>query len=98
MEMQQFISSEKETRPDPYMFTRILAVMQQREAVRPAPFYALLLKPVAFVIVVLLTIFAGIGIGRNYANQVAVSRDYDTELYYLSDIHENGYESELTEE
>ncbi len=86
-EVLQFIESDKEIFSDPFMITRI------QEACKPSPRVSRyvtirsVLQSVSIAAMLAVIIFTGTFIGRKYSYRQSVSVDYQTELYYLSNIH-----------
>jgi|GEM_PF-4383734 predicted anti-sigma-YlaC factor YlaD len=97
LELQRLIGLEKVTTHDPYMYTRIQSLLMAKETRGQQTSWRRVVQPVFIAVLVLLLVFAGIGIGRNYNYQNYSALDYETELYFLSDIH-NGNESVLLTE
>jgi anti-sigma factor RsiW len=93
--MLDFIEQEKVVEYDPFMFTRIQAVLNKPAAQRQPLFLAGMLRPALLAIVLLLMVYTGIRIGRVFSYRSFINQDYKTELYYLSDIHETNYETAL---
>jgi anti-sigma factor RsiW len=93
--MLEYIEQEKAVAFDPFMFTRIQAVLHKPAAQRQPLFLAGLLRPALLAIVLLLMVYTGVRIGRVFSYNSYVNRDFKTELYYLSDIHETSYETAL---
>jgi predicted anti-sigma-YlaC factor YlaD len=89
------IEMEKAVDYDPFMLAHIQAVLQ-KPATRSQPvFLRGLLQPALLVLLLLLMVYTGIRIGREFSYKSYVNQDYNTELYYLSDVHETNYETAL---
>jgi anti-sigma factor RsiW len=93
--MLAYIEQEKAVTFDPFMFTRIKPILHQPAAQRRSLFLAGMLRPALLAIILLLMVFTGVWIGRVFSYKSYVNRDYKTELYYLSNIHETNYETAL---
>lgn len=77
---------------DPFMFTRIQAAIANRKQEK-RPFSMIMLQPVLAVLIVFLIVLAGIRIGTSYSNESSLATDYQTELYYLNEIHSENIEN-----
>jgi len=86
-ELLKMIEDEKVTGYDPFMFTRIQTLLQKPENSRQTTFIRRVSQPILIAVIVLIIVYTGISIGRSYNYQNSITRDYETELYYLSDIH-----------
>lgn len=74
------------------MFTRIQAAIANRKQEK-RPFSMIMLQPVLAVLIVFLIVLAGIRIGTSYSNESSLATDYQTELYYLNEIHSENIEN-----
>lgn len=86
-EFLQFIESDKEIFSDPFMITRILEACKSSPRVPQYVMVRHVLQSVFIAAIVAVIIFTGTFIGRKYSYRQSVSVDYQTELYYLSNIH-----------
>jgi predicted anti-sigma-YlaC factor YlaD len=87
------LEEEKAVEFDPYMFTRILAIIDAPKQPGESVWIRLAWQPALIAVVVFLMVLAGIHIGSNYQYQRSITDDYAAEVYYLNDIHDT--ESEL---
>jgi hypothetical protein len=77
---------------DPFMFTRIQAAMAGTKGEK-RPFSMIMLQPVLAALIVFFMVLAGIRIGTSYSNESNLVTDYQTELYYLNEIHSENIEN-----
>lgn len=95
----ELFKNEKTTEFDPFMLTRIQASLSiHSTAMQHKSTLLGVLQPVLIGIAVFIIVFTGIGIGRSYDYQKSKTRDYATELFYLSEINSGNYESVLPTE
>ena len=88
-EMYLFIQHDKQAGTDPQMSERIMqATMTESVAAVHHHFTARLLRPAIFATVLAIVIAGGILIGHRMAYEESVSTDYQTELLYLNNIHQ----------
>jgi anti-sigma factor RsiW len=84
------INEEKQVQHDPYMFTRIMARLEDRKPVILRNRFRMAFQTVAYIAIIVTGIYSGILIGKNFTNYSPVSADYQNEIYYLDELqHEN---------
>ena len=95
----KLLENEKTTEFDPFMLTRIqVSLSIHSTAMQHKSTILEVLRPVLIGLAIFSILFAGIGIGRSYDYQKSRTRDYATELFYLSEINSGNYESVLLTE
>jgi len=90
------IELEKQTEFDPYLFTRIQAGIENRRNQNRFGYARQMARPLAYAMVFIFLLVAGIGLGRMFSNQQALATDYKTEIFYLQD--EQSYLQDLVSE
>ncbi len=91
----QFIETEKQTEPNPYLWTRIKAKLDAPQAEKQ-PVFSGLLQPVILTLLVVLGIFLGIKLGNLYVQPNPVSNitmssksvDYEDIFFTSNDIEQ----------
>lgn len=84
------VDEEKQMQHDPYMFTRIMARLEDRKPVILKNKFRMAFQTVAFIALIAIGIYSGILIGKNFTNESPISADYQNEIYYLDELqHEN---------
>ena len=86
-ELFQFIHLEKKTSHDPFMFTRIYTAFRKPDDAAHKNLTLRLLQPVSFAAILTIVTLGGILIGKEYAFEKSIEDDYQTELFYLNNIH-----------
>jgi len=84
------IEEEKQLHHDPYMFTRIMAGMEDRKPVMPGNKFRIVLQAAVSIVIIVTGIYTGIFIGDHFTKESPVSSDYQNEIYFLDELqHEN---------
>lgn len=86
-EVLQFIESDKGIVSDPFMITRIQEACKPSSRVLRYSIVRSVIQSVSIAAMLAVIIFTGTVIGGKYSYKQSVSADYQTELYYLSNIH-----------
>lgn len=93
------IDEEKQVQHDPYMFTRIMAALDNPEPVILKNKFQVAFQTIAFIAIIAIGIYSGILTGKNFSDNHAVSVDYQNEIYYLDELqHENMISVLLTDQ
>ncbi len=93
------IDEEKLVKPDPYMFTRIMAGLEKPQPAISTSKLQVAFQAIAFIAIIAIGIYSGIITGKNFSDNKAVSVDYQNEIYYLDELqHENMISVFLTDQ
>jgi hypothetical protein len=80
------IDAEKSTGYDDFMFSRIQASLENQWQVRNPSFKRRLLQPVLIIVSIAVMVLAGIHFGNRLNYNQSIANDYQTEVYYLSEV------------
>ena len=97
-EFDESVRRETDLAPDPFMGARALAILENKKKPQsgfPALRRVHYLVPVAALVIIVL---AGISLGSYFNDHLNLTDDYRTEIYYLSDIHDENIETLLFDE
>ncbi|HJZ39317.1 MAG TPA: zf-HC2 domain-containing protein [Bacteroidales bacterium] len=94
----RYIGDEKVTEFDPFMFTRIQAILKTRNTTRLPVFMRRVYQPLAIAFVALAVVFTGIELGSSYFYRQSLTEDYQTEFYYINEVHGGNIESIMQSE
>ncbi len=86
----ELVDEEKKIQHDPYMFTRIMARLEDRKPVIPKGKFQAVFQTLAFIAIIAAGIYSGILAGKNFTGESTISSDYQNEVYFLDELqHEN---------
>jgi predicted anti-sigma-YlaC factor YlaD len=88
-EMLDSIDAEKSTDYDSFMFTRIQAVLENQWQVRNPSFKRKLLQPALLIVSIVMMVITGIYFGNRLNYNQSITNDYQTEIYYLSEVNDD---------
>lgn len=94
----RYIGEEKVTEFDPFMFTRIQASLEKRSISRLPVFIRSVSQSLAIAVIVLAVVFSGIKLGSSYYYRQSLTNDFQTEYYYINEVHGGNIESILQSE
>lgn len=84
------VDEEKQLQHDPYMFTRMMARLEDQKPVIFKNKLQIAFQTIAFAAIIAIGIYSGILTGKNFSGESSVSADYQDEIYYLDELqHEN---------
>lgn len=93
------INEEKQIQQDPYMYTRIMARLEDQKQVVMKKKLQLAFQTAVFVALIVAGIFSGILLGKYFPDSNTLSADYQKEVYFLDELqHENMVSVFLTDE
>jgi hypothetical protein len=93
------INEEKQIKQDPYMFTRIMAGLEDQKQVVVKNKLQLAFQTAVFVVLIVAGIYSGILLGKNFTGSNTLSADYQKEVYFLDELqHENMISVFLTDD
>ena len=93
------IHEEKQIQQDPYMFTRIMAKLEDQKQVVLKNRLQLAFQTAVFVVLIVAGIYSGILLGKNYPDSNTLSADYQKEVYFIDELqHENMVSVFLTDD
>lgn len=82
------IDVEKSTAYDNFMFSRIQVALENQWQLRNPSFKRRLLQPVLIIVSIAVMVIAGIHFGNRLNYNQSIANDYQTEIYYLSEVHD----------
>jgi predicted anti-sigma-YlaC factor YlaD len=94
----RYIGEEKVTEFDPFMFTRIQVALDNRNIPRLPGYLRRVSQSLAMAVIILAVVFSGIKLGSSYYYRQSLSNDFQTEYYYINDIHGGNIESIMQSE
>ncbi len=94
LECYDYIRQEKITEPDPFMYTRIMAIMEEKQKVQPVSGDHRILRPVIITVLAVMFVITGIKLGLSFDHNKTLAIDYKNELYYLNEV-QSEYSSSL---
>jgi predicted anti-sigma-YlaC factor YlaD len=80
------VEKEKEVQPDPYMFTRIMAGIEDPNPAIPEKKVKIAFQAIAYAAIIVIGIYSGVLAGKNFSGKSSVSADYQDEIYYLDEL------------
>jgi predicted anti-sigma-YlaC factor YlaD len=98
-EVFSYIQHDKQATDDLHMFAAIQHALARPDIAQHRHFRISLIQSLSFAAMLALVIITGIFIGKRYEFEKSVASDYQTELFYLNNIHmENQVIVPLSEE
>jgi predicted anti-sigma-YlaC factor YlaD len=94
----RYIGEEKVTEFDPFMFTRIQAALEKRSISRLPVFMRRVSQSLAIAVIILAVVFSGIKLGSSYFYRQSLTNDFQTEYYYINEVHLGNIESIMQSE
>ena len=92
------IESEKVVAFDPYMLTRVMTAIENKNQSWFKHSLHRSLQPIIITVVMTLIILAGINLGKSFRYQQTIADDYKSELFYLGTMNNENLETILLSE